>query len=95
MDHGKNTINTLNESIKMERNEIIAQVKQILKTALNHENFEMSETLSAADVDGWDSLSHMIIISEVEKQFSITFKLKELNKMKNMGDMLDLIASKL
>lgn len=95
MDHGKNTINTLNESIKMERNEIIAQVKQILKTALNHENFEMSETLSAADVDGWDSLSHMIIISEVEKQFSIAFKLKELNKMKNMGDMLDLIASKL
>lgn len=79
----------------MERNEIIAQVKQILKTALNHENFEMNETLSAADVDGWDSLSHMIIISEVEKQFSITFKLKELNKMKNMGDMLDLIASKL
>jgi acyl carrier protein len=79
----------------MERNEIIAQVKQILKTALNHENFEMSETLSATDVDGWDSLSHMIIISEVEKQFSITFKLKELNKMKNMGDMLDLIASKL
>ncbi len=79
----------------MERNEIIAQVQQILKTALNHENFEMSETLSAADVDGWDSLSHMIIISEVEKQFSITFKLKELNKMKNMGDMLDLIASKL
>ncbi|MBK8599651.1 MAG: acyl carrier protein [Flavobacterium sp.] len=79
----------------MERNEIIAQVKQILKTALNHENFEMSETLSATDVDGWDSLSHMIIISKVEKQFSITFKLKELNKMKNMGDMLDLIASKL
>ena len=79
----------------MERNEIIARVKQILNTALNHENFEMSETLSATDVDGWDSLSHMIIISEVEKQFSITFKLKELNKMKNMGDMLDLIASKL
>ena len=79
----------------MERNEIIAQVNQILKSVLNHENFEISETLSATDVDGWDSLSHMIIISEVEKQFSITFKLKELNKMKNMGDMLDLISSKL
>lgn len=79
----------------MERNEIIAQVNQILISVLNHENFEISETLSATDVDGWDSLSHMIIISEVEKQFSITFKLKELNKMKNMGDMLDLISLKL
>ena len=58
-------------------------------------NFEMREKLSAAVVEGWDSLSNMIIISEVEKQFSINFKLKELNKMKNMGDMLDLIASKL
>jgi acyl carrier protein len=79
----------------MERNEIIAQVNQILISVLNHENFEISESLSATDVDGWDSLSHMIIISEVEKQFSITFKLKELNKMKNMGDMLDLISLKL
>ena len=50
---------------------------------------KMSEMLTATDVDGWDSLTHMMIISEVEKAFSITFKLKELNKMKNMGDMLD------
>jgi acyl carrier protein len=78
----------------MERNQIIEQVKNILKSVLNHDNFEMTETLSAADVDGWDSLTHMMIIAEVEKTFSITFKLKELNKMKDLGDMVDLIISK-
>jgi acyl carrier protein len=79
----------------MNRNEILEGIETILKSVLNHENFEISETLSATDVDGWDSLTHMMIISEVEQKFSITFKLKELNKMKNIGDMIDLIVSKL
>ena len=79
----------------MNRNEVKSKIKAILISVLNHEKFEMGETLTATDVDGWDSLTHMMIISEVEKTFSITFKLKELNKMKNMGDMLDLVISKL
>lgn len=79
----------------MDRNEITAEIKKILVSVLNHENFEMNEALTATDVDGWDSLTHMMIISAVEKQFAIAFKLKELNKMRNMGDMLDLVASKL
>lgn len=79
----------------MDRNQLMAEIKKILIGVLNHENFEMNEVLTATDVDGWDSLTHMMIISEVEKKFSIAFKLKELNKMRNMGDMLDLVASKL
>lgn len=79
----------------MDRNQLMAEIKKILIGVLNHENFEMNEALTATDVDGWDSLTHMMIISEVEKKFSIAFKLKELNKMRNMGDMLDLVASKL
>lgn len=78
----------------MDRNQILADLKIILQSVLNHENFEMTESLSATDVDGWDSLTHMMIISEVEKKFGITFKLKELNKMRNIGDMIDLIVSK-
>lgn len=79
----------------MTRNEILSEIKKILISVLNHENFEMNESLTATDVDGWDSLTHMMIISEVEKRFSITFKLKELNKMRHMGDMIDLVESKL
>ena len=79
----------------MERTAINEKLHFILKSVLNHENFVVTDEMSASDVDGWDSLTHMIIISEIEKNFDITFKLKELYKMKNIGDMTDMIISKL
>jgi len=79
----------------MERIEIVNRVQQVLVKILKHNRFEMRDDLTAADVDGWDSLSHMIIISEIENEFNIRFKLKELNKLKNMGSLIEIIESKI
>lgn len=79
----------------MEKTEILEKVKQILVTTLKHERFEMKDDLSAGDVDGWDSLTHMMIITEIESTFNCKFKLKELNKLRNMGTLIELIQSKL
>jgi acyl carrier protein len=78
----------------MEKNEIVLQLKSILVIILKHEKFEMKDELSAAEVDGWDSLTHMIIITEIEKKFQISFKLKELNKLSNLGSLINLIQLK-
>lgn len=79
----------------MERTEIVGKLKTIIVTIVKHENFEMKDELSAADVAGWDSLTHMVIITEIEKSFQIKFKLKELNKLNNLGNLIDLIQSKI
>lgn len=79
----------------MGKEEIIEKLKQVLVSLLKHDNFEMRDDLTAADVDGWDSLTHMSIITEIEEIFNIKFKLRELNKLKNMGTLIDLIQSKL
>ena len=79
----------------MERNEIITKLRTLLVTILKHENFEMKDELSAADVAGWDSLTHMVIITEIEKSFQVKFKLKELNKLNNLGNLIELIQSKI
>jgi len=71
------------------------KIGQILNTILEHDNFEIHEALTAKDVDGWDSLSHMMIITKIEEQFDIRFKLRELNKLKNMGSLISLIQIKL
>ena len=78
----------------MERDEIKNEVKKIFVSVLKNNNFEISDELTANDVDGWDSLSHMIIITEVEKKFEIKFKLKDLNKLNNIGNMIDIVALK-
>ena len=50
---------------------------------------------TANDVDGWDSLSHMGIIVEVENEFDIDFQFSEIANLKNIGDFVDLINSKI
>jgi len=79
----------------MDRNEIVEKIRHILVAVLKHQNFEMKDEMSAADVAGWDSLTHMIIITEIEKQFGVNFKLKELNKLTNLGTLIELISSKI
>lgn len=77
----------------MTREEISKQMTAIFNKTF-HANIVMSNELTANDVDGWDSLTHMLLISEVENGFNIKFKLKELNKIKNVGDLIDLVQSK-
>ncbi len=79
----------------MDRSQIYDKLKTVFHEVFNNQNIMLSDELTANDVDSWDSLTHMILISEVEKVFGITFKLKELNKMKNVGGMVDIITEKL
>ena len=78
----------------MERKEIMAELEKIFAEALQEEQVTLSDETTAADVEGWDSVSNMIIISEVEKHFGLKLKLREIIRMKNVGALCDLIVEK-
>ena len=79
----------------MEKTEIVEKLTPVFRKVFGDELLEITDELSALDVEKWDSLSHMLLISEVENEFTIKFKLKDLNKMANVGDMIAIIESKL
>jgi hypothetical protein len=79
----------------MDEKSIMPELEQVFRKVFNNESLIISRGMSSNDVDGWNSLNHMILVSEVEKAFSIKLKLKDLNKMHNVGDMIDIILSKL
>lgn len=79
----------------MERSAILEKVHSTLTGILGHDRFEMRDDLTAPDVEGWDSLTHMSIITGLEAAFNIKFKLREINKLKNMGSLIELIQGKL
>jgi len=79
----------------MERKEVMDQLTTIFRKVFSNDSLVLKDELTANDVDQWDSLSHMILITEIEKDFSIKFKLKELNKMRNVGNMIEMIISKI
>jgi acyl carrier protein len=78
----------------MEREVIKQKVYSIFKAFFRDENLAISESTTANDVEKWDSLSHISLISVVEKEFYIQIRLKELIAMKNVGDLIEIIYRK-
>lgn len=79
----------------MEKHEILNQLTGIFKNIFENDAVILQIDTTANDVDGWDSLTHTSMIVEVEKHFRVKFKLKEVLGFKNVGDMVNMIHSKL
>lgn len=78
----------------MNKNEIIEKLTPIFRTELEMNDLVLTDELSANDVDNWTSLTHMLIMTKVEETFGVTFKLKELKKLQNVGDMITMLEEK-
>ena len=50
--------------------------------------------MTADDVDGWDSLAHIRLILSVQKAFGVKFSPVEMNRLKNVGDLIALTKDK-
>ena len=79
----------------MNRNEIIEKLTVIFHEVFNDNAIVLRDDMTAKDVERWDSLTHMLMITKVEETFGIKFKLKELNKLKMVGDLISTIETKL
>ena len=79
----------------MQIEKITEELTNIFRKTFGDETLVLSDDMTANDVDNWDSLSHMLMITEIEDHFSIKFKLRELNKLKNVGILIDLINTKI
>lgn len=79
----------------MDKNAIIEKLTAIFHEIFNDNSIVLRDDMTAADVENWDSLTHMLMITKVEEVFGIKFKLKELNKLKMVGDLISIIESKL
>ncbi len=79
----------------MNKNEIIEKLTAIFHEIFNDESIVLNDEMTSADVENWDSLTHMLMVTSVEEQFGIKFKLKDLNAMKNVGDIVRIIGERL
>ena len=76
----------------MTREEVYERLNAVFADVFDDEELTVNDETTAADVEGWDSLMHITLIDAVEEEFDISFDMKTIVKLKNVGEMVDVIC---
>lgn len=79
----------------MTQEEILAKIAPIFKEVFNDDEMDVNMDLTADDIDEWSSISQTLMLTEVEKEFGVVFKLREVAEMDNVAAIVGMIESKL
>jgi len=74
---------------------VYARLTDIFHDVLDNDEIVLNPQMTANDVDEWDSLAHVRLILTVEKAFRVSFTASQVGRLKNVGELADLIQSKL
>ena len=79
----------------MSREEVNKALNEIFQSVFDDEKITVNDKTTANDIEDWDSLEHVNLIVAVEKKFHIKFNMEEVNKLKNVGEMIDIIVARI
>lgn len=78
----------------MDTQTILNDLGLIFQEVLKRDNIVLANETTAQDVEGWDSLTNMQLISRIEKRFNVRFTFRDIVKLKNVGDICSAIQTK-
>lgn len=78
----------------MNRNEAIKRLTEVFRDVFDDSSIVIGEHTTSADIEDWDSIEHINLISSVEEEFGLRFRMREVSGMKNVGEMLDIICER-
>ncbi|MGC8470227.1 MAG: acyl carrier protein [Acetobacteraceae bacterium] len=79
----------------MDEAELLHTLSAIVAEACGHDRLTLTRASTAAEVKGWDSLRMVMIIVAVEERFGIKMRTREIDRLKSVGDFVDLIRGRM
>ena len=73
---------------------ITNELKTVLLSVLQLDDWDIQDQTLASEIPGWDSLSHVNVIVAVERHFKVSFTTAEVLKLKSIGDLQRLVSAK-
>ena len=74
----------------MNREEVAYHTLEVLRSTFGVKPENVPETTRAEDVEGWDSLSHLVVLTGIEKRLNMKLPLTEAYVVENVGALIDL-----
>ena len=75
----------------MERDAILAEVQEIFRDNFDDDSLVIGPATCADDIEDWDSLEQINLLTAIERRFGIKYKMEEVRGLQNVGDLLDLV----
>ena len=79
----------------MSREEVFEKLNEVFRDVFDDESITVTDATTANDIDDWDSLEHINLLAAIEQEFGMTFNMGQVVSMKNVGEMADIIISKI
>ncbi|MCR5303791.1 MAG: acyl carrier protein [Lachnospiraceae bacterium] len=77
----------------MTREEVYETLNEVFRDVFDDPTLTVCDETTAEDVEDWDSLEHINLVAAVEQEFGVSFSLGQVQSMKNVGEMVDIILS--
>jgi acyl carrier protein len=78
----------------MDQSKVLKELNEIFIDVFEDDSISINENTTTDDIESWDSLNHIQMITAVEKHYKIRFNLNELLNFKNVGDLCKSIQAK-
>jgi acyl carrier protein len=76
----------------MDKENILKDIETIFRSVLNKDSITLAMDSTANEVDGWDSITHIMLVVEIEKKFKVRFKAREIQTWETIGDIVNSLA---
>lgn len=77
------------------KNGIEEGLAEIFHDIFDDETLVVHRDLTASQVEGWDSLTHVRLLLTAERKFGVRISAAEAGQLKTVGDLMDLLQAKL
>ena len=78
----------------MDTREIFTRLNRVFQDVFDDDSIRVTPNTTADDIEDWDSLEHITLISAVEREIRMKFKMGEISSMKNVGEMASIIQQR-
>ena len=78
----------------MNNYEITTRLNEVFRDVFGDPSISVTPSTTSDDIEDWDSIEHINLIAAVEDEFGMRFKMREVSGMKNVGEMMNIIAER-
>ncbi len=75
--------------------EVVSRLTEVMRDTFGDETVVADRNLRPRDIDAWDSVNHLKLMIETETAFGVCFSALEIGRLKNVGELIDLVRGKL